>query len=131
MLVLLAGATWAGSVASDLVLGSHRALAHRRIGGIRLHDLRPLRFLGLHHLDVIHVPQGIVLHAIDELGKQVSFEMNGGDVQMDRAILDALLDPAPAPLPAAPEAAPGGVLERVLERVHGVHGRDFSRLGSK
>jgi acetoin utilization deacetylase AcuC-like enzyme len=47
------------------------------------------------------------------------------------ATLDALLDPAPAPLPAAPDVAPGGVLERVLERVHGVHGRDFSRLGSK
>jgi len=29
----------------------------------------------------------------DELGKQVSFEISGGDVQMDRAVLDALLDP--------------------------------------
>jgi len=29
----------------------------------------------------------------DELGKRVSFEINGGELQMDRAILDALLDP--------------------------------------
>ena len=42
---------------------------------------------------VAHRLREAVHELADELGKPVSFEINGGDVQMDRSILDRLLDP--------------------------------------
>jgi acetoin utilization deacetylase AcuC-like enzyme len=69
-------------------------------------------------------------------GGRTAFVLEGGYApsglrEGTAAILDALLDPAPAMPPAAPDVAAGGVLDRVLERVHGVHGHNFSRLGTK
>ena len=69
-------------------------------------------------------------------GGRAAFVLEGGYApsglrEGSGAVLDAMLDPEPPDLPAAPEVPPGGALESVLETVHGVHGRNFSRLDAK